>query len=680
MAGEIFICYRRSDQDKAHLLHALLKQRGVDAWYDVLVGAGEDWRRTTAKALNAAPIFVLLFSKSASESDDIGKELAAATFSKKLVVPVRIENIQPSGEFLYELASRNWFDAFDDTEERFEALADRLAELVKAGPNADIATFRVDALPAPRAKAAPRPLFKRPVVLGGLAAGVLALVAAVAVFGLRPQGGQPLKAPASQVIAFFGVTPSGGDSAVQATAEAATDQLLQLMGSFGLATAARTETKDTPGDRRFARAAELGARYALSGEVRSDGDGMTLAVRFEDVQSRLTMWERSFRSPAADIAYLPGQAARQTAEVMWCIIKTRSESTRDTSELLNLIADRCREGGGSNSRNASYIVARMRAVAEADPNSAYNQAQLVMMLGLGVASAPPSTQTAWIAEAEAALQRATELDPNEAGIDLARIVLAEAKGVPVAEWDAIILEAQAHAEGKDNFVFGEANAFRYWTLRAAGRFRDALPHLAAAVANDPLVVPGSLGFIRANLGQTAEARAEFEPALAAYGPQFWGSVIPYAIFLDAADAGAMLKSPPSTIPQPTIDCLRDIHKAFVSKDLRAHTLGAAKARACTDAGSINPLVALASPAAFDDLDAAFTLASKQSFNPTGVTAGTVQVLFWPTSRAMRADPRFLPLVEKLGLMGYWRATKSRPDICETETAPFCAALKFSTNR
>jgi tetratricopeptide (TPR) repeat protein len=302
-----------------------------------------------------------------------------------------------------------------------------------------------------------------------------------------------------------------------------------------------------------------------------------------------------------------------------------------------------------------------------------------MMLGMGVASAPPSTQAAWIAEAEAALQRATKLDPKEAGINLARINLAEAKLVPVGEWDAIILEAQAHAEGKDNFVFGQANGFRYAILRAAGRFGDALPHMVAAIANDPLQNPWSLGFIRANLGQKAEARAEFESALAAYGAPVWEPVIPYAIFLDAADVEAMLKSPPSTIPQPTVDCLRDFHKAFVSKDSRAHALEAAKARACADAGIVSPLFALASLAALNDLDAAFTLAGKQSFNPTTARTGTFQVLFWPTSRAMRADPRFLPLVEKLGLMGYWRATKSQPDICETETAPFCAALKVAKN-
>ncbi len=36
----------------------------------------------------------------------------------------------------------------------------------------------------------------------------------------------------------------------------------------------------------------------------------------------------------------------------------------------------------------------------------------------------------------------------------------------------------------------------------------------------------------------------------------------------------------------------------------------------------------------------------------------IAALFWPPTRAMRADPRFLPLVERLVLMDNWRATKT----------------------
>src|SRR5882757_3661540 len=116
MTGEIFISYRRADEAWARLLHAQLQAEGVEAWYDAQIGAGQDWRITTAKALEASQIFVLLFSENAAQSSDIAKELAAAVMEKKLIIPVRLQNISPKGAFLYELASRNWINAYEDTE------------------------------------------------------------------------------------------------------------------------------------------------------------------------------------------------------------------------------------------------------------------------------------------------------------------------------------------------------------------------------------------------------------------------------------------------------------------------------------------------------------------------------------------------------------------------------------
>ena len=133
MAGEIFISYRRTDQAWARLLHAQLQAEGVEAWYDAKIGAGQDWRSSTAKALEASQIFVLLFSAKAAQSDEIAKELAAATHEKKLIIPVRLENIAPKGAFLYDLASRNWINAYEDTETRLAELAMDLAHLVRTG-------------------------------------------------------------------------------------------------------------------------------------------------------------------------------------------------------------------------------------------------------------------------------------------------------------------------------------------------------------------------------------------------------------------------------------------------------------------------------------------------------------------------------------------------------------------
>ena len=133
MAGEIFISYRRADQAWARLLHALLRAEGVEAWYDAHVGAGQDWRIATAKALQTSRIFVLLFSANAAQSSDIAKELAAAVFEKKLIIPVRLEDIAPDGAFLYELASRNWINAYQDTEAKLAELAKGLAQMVRSG-------------------------------------------------------------------------------------------------------------------------------------------------------------------------------------------------------------------------------------------------------------------------------------------------------------------------------------------------------------------------------------------------------------------------------------------------------------------------------------------------------------------------------------------------------------------
>jgi Tol biopolymer transport system component len=133
MAGEIFISYRRADGAWARLLHGQLQAEGVEAWYDALVGAGRDWRIATAEALEASKIFVLLYSANAAQSADIAKELAAATLENKLIIPVRLENISPKGAFLYELASRNWINAYENTEAKLAELAKGLAQLVRTG-------------------------------------------------------------------------------------------------------------------------------------------------------------------------------------------------------------------------------------------------------------------------------------------------------------------------------------------------------------------------------------------------------------------------------------------------------------------------------------------------------------------------------------------------------------------
>jgi len=184
MAGEIFISYRRADQAWARLLHSQLRAAGVEAWYDAHVAPGEDWRIATAKALEASRIFVLLFSSNAAESSDIAKELAAATLEKKLIIPVRLENIAPKGAFLYELASRNWVNAYENTEAKLAELAKGLAHLVKTGVR-DESVLPFDRSGAGQSPAATKWL-RKPVLIAAAAITLIA-TSATATWLLWPE-------------------------------------------------------------------------------------------------------------------------------------------------------------------------------------------------------------------------------------------------------------------------------------------------------------------------------------------------------------------------------------------------------------------------------------------------------------------------------------------------------------
>jgi hypothetical protein len=50
-------------------------------------------------------------------------------------------------------------------------------------------------------------------------------------------------------------------------------------------------------------------------------------------------------------------------------------------------------------------------------------------------------------------------------------------------------------------------------------------------------------------------------------------------------------------------------------------------------------------------------------------------LYYPEMRAFRADPRFMPLAARLGLVDYWTRTGHWPDFCAERDRPYdCAAV------
>jgi photosystem II stability/assembly factor-like uncharacterized protein len=113
MPHDVFISYSSEDKAVADSVVAALEQNQIRCWYaprDIKPGA--DWGEEIAKAINVSSVFLLIFSSSANRSQRVLDELNLAILREVVILPFRIEKLDPSGAMLLHLSSRHWLDAF----------------------------------------------------------------------------------------------------------------------------------------------------------------------------------------------------------------------------------------------------------------------------------------------------------------------------------------------------------------------------------------------------------------------------------------------------------------------------------------------------------------------------------------------------------------------------------------
>jgi hypothetical protein len=129
MKHDIFVSYRRADRELVAAVVRRLEERGVGVWYDAEIEGGADWREVIVEALTNSDMLAIFFSDDCNNSRQLKKELAVADTLGKPVVPILIENTQPRGAYLYELADRNWIQMWPEPMERIEELVEHLTIL-----------------------------------------------------------------------------------------------------------------------------------------------------------------------------------------------------------------------------------------------------------------------------------------------------------------------------------------------------------------------------------------------------------------------------------------------------------------------------------------------------------------------------------------------------------------------
>lgn len=190
---KIFISFSSKDKKLAEKIYSHLNKNDLPCWISSKdIPAGADYQACIVDAIDKASLVVLVFSANANNSSEIAKELSLA--SKKVLIPIRIEDVLPAGAFQYQLSNRQFIDLYEDFESGLNDLTDRVRLALSSGSSGsdgqitDTGTRKIK-----KSKVVP------------ISSAVIAVIAATALAGYYAS--QP-KTPDSKVTAM---TPPPGD-------------------------------------------------------------------------------------------------------------------------------------------------------------------------------------------------------------------------------------------------------------------------------------------------------------------------------------------------------------------------------------------------------------------------------------------------------------------------------------
>jgi TIR domain len=131
---DIFVCFSSKDDSAARDVVRRLEARALKCWISSRdVRPGQNYQEAIVEALQTAKIIVFLLSEFSNSSGEIRKELSLASSFGAAVIPLRLTAVMPTGALRYELATRQWIDAFPDREEALDRVADAAHQVLTGG-------------------------------------------------------------------------------------------------------------------------------------------------------------------------------------------------------------------------------------------------------------------------------------------------------------------------------------------------------------------------------------------------------------------------------------------------------------------------------------------------------------------------------------------------------------------
>jgi tetratricopeptide (TPR) repeat protein len=649
-ARPVFISYATADRKEALAVCKALERRGTKCWIATRdVQPGENYQEAIVRSIRHARALVLVFSEAANHSDEIKKELSLVSRFHVPLMALRIEDVEPSDAFAYELSTRQWIDAFDSWDKSLDSLVRRIDEI-----HPDAEREAVPARPAAARRAGRGMIPGRPLAIAALMALVL-LAAAGAWLFLRPTHA----AAHSMVVRWTGFQRLSPELPASMP-DAMRDEVIAAFnddGVVGVSTAAAPPPGDAPA-------------YALGGTVRRDGDKIKVNVRLTNERSGTTLWSNMFTYDSDQQARVPRRIAVDAGNMVRCGLFAASTYPKALpDQLLTDYLQFCANSGEIAFEPGKALDSAKKVVA-AVPDFSWGWSAVEIGYLLNRYAAPTDARAEELREqALEAADKAIALDPTNSEALTYKAVLQ-----PLTDWVGAeklfkqALDARPLACGCEHHIYG-------LMLQDVGRNSDAIEEFRRST--DVLALNSDSQFALAEsllaAGRADEAKKHFDAAI-----DLDSSPI-------AADNLAAVEATLSGNYAAGIKALRN-PKIEIPGELRAALLAGYEAMAsgnpAAKAAAAKTLMAL--PPAKRGGVVVATLgalgANREVIQTVAAVFGRKRQdapswLFLPVTRGALDDPGFPALAQKLGLMTYWKTTRTKPDVCSTAGPPaFCRMI------
>lgn len=522
-----------------------------------------------------------------------------------------------------------------------------------------------------------------PFLATAMAALVIVMVG-VAYWALRTPG--PTATTAKFTVAVLPFSPPPADRDSEQLGYVVATTIADALTHEGVDVISPANAGQFHGVSKAEAARALNADFLIDGEVVREGNQIKVPVRIVDGASGAILVSDVVEASASDAASLPDLAVGPVLVSGWGFLPALDPSAPWN---LRVIAASLKIIKRMGTRDETlYAHSLARRIAETTPDDPYAHYLHAISTALMVPRSALDQRKALVLEARDAARKTLHLDPN-----FGEAYRALAEVTPTYNWS----DREKHL--RHGLRLRGTSPLTYMSLLAlrmnAGYLRSGAVQAENAYSNHPLADNTMDEAIKARLwlGDPGAARLLLADAMKRYpkSAEFPARLFEATAFYEAFDeADALLKSPaaaPMLQPQGegrTYSAILAALRHGRPADIKVVVNDCAKIQAHTREFLRTCFMALVKLGRLED---AFRMADKLYPDQRGTTPAEIErrwlaympfdtvYLSVPVTAPLRADPRYRDVVERVGLLRFWKERGTAPDFCAVEKVPLCADLK-----